>query len=223
MKPTLIKDLGIIQLGNKKLAGAIYKCPICPNEFTALKIDINTDRKRNCGCSTAYKDEQLPDEINGYKIIKDLRTVSGRRTVLVQCPLCTNTYTAIIANIKLNKAKKHCGCKSIKVKVDKPKVSKVNPDASSHHPLYFTWKSMRQRCTRTTHPKYIHYGGRGITVCDRWVQSFDAFVDDMGAKPTPLHSIERINNDGNYEPANCKWATQKEQQNNKRKRTGKLM
>lgn len=220
MIPTLIKDLGVIQLGNKRLSGGLYQCPVCLNNFTALQNDINTQRKRNCGCSTAYKEEQLPDEINGYKIIKDLRTINGRRTVLIQCPLCTtNTYSVPLTNLKLNKIKRHCGCKPKKVYIPKPKIDRPTPKYK--HPMYYTWDNMIARCTRPSSPKYVNYGARGIKVCDRWMQSFNDFINDMGAKPTPLHSIERINNDGNYEPSNCKWATQKEQQNNKRPRKPK--
>lgn len=77
---------------------------------------------------------------------------------------------------------------------------------------------MLTRCYIPASPDYKNYGGRGIEVCARWQNSFDAFVSDMGPKPTPEHSIERKNNDGNYDPNNCKWATSKEQQQNRRRR-----
>jgi hypothetical protein len=76
---------------------------------------------------------------------------------------------------------------------------------------------MIRRCTNPDSTGYARYGGRGITVCDRWRESFANFLADMGPKPTPRHTIDRINNDGNYEPGNCRWATGKEQCRNTRR------
>ena len=78
---------------------------------------------------------------------------------------------------------------------------------------YRSWESMKGRCYNKNDPSYPRYGERGITVCDRWLHSFENFFEDMGERP-PSKTLDRINNDGNYEPGNCKWATNKEQQNN---------
>lgn len=80
---------------------------------------------------------------------------------------------------------------------------------------YRAWASMKRRCYNHNVEKYEHYGGRGITVCDRWKDSFVNFLDDMGRCPEGL-SLDRINNDGHYEPGNCKWSTQFEQIHNRR-------
>jgi hypothetical protein len=86
----------------------------------------------------------------------------------------------------------------------------------SDTPEHITWLNIRQRCLNPTHKKYKYYGGRGITVCDRWRHSFENFLSDMGPRPTPKHSAERINNNRGYEPGNVKWATKLEQANNTR-------
>lgn len=81
---------------------------------------------------------------------------------------------------------------------------------------YSTWHSMKKRCYSKRYSQYEDYGGRGIIVCDHWKNSFINFLQDMGKRPEGDYSIDRINNDGNYEPNNCRWATRSEQQKNKR-------
>jgi hypothetical protein len=76
---------------------------------------------------------------------------------------------------------------------------------------------MKGRCLSVTHRDFGNYGGRGIAICERWRDSFPAFYEDIGPRPSKRHSVDRIDNDGHYEPGNCRWATQSEQNNNQRR------
>lgn len=78
---------------------------------------------------------------------------------------------------------------------------------------YRTWKAMKERCLNPNHLAFHRYGGRGVTICDRWSESFENFFADMGERPAGL-TLDRINPDGNYEPGNCRWATPSEQRRN---------
>lgn len=84
------------------------------------------------------------------------------------------------------------------------------------HPLYRTWANIVQRCTNPTSKDYPYYGGRGIRIAPQWRANFAQFLRDVGEKPDPDLSIDRINNDGNYEPGNVRWATKSEQRLNQR-------
>lgn len=88
------------------------------------------------------------------------------------------------------------------------------PPRKMRDPIYAVWCNMKARCQNPKDPDYPRYGGRGITICLRWMR-FENFRDDMGPRPSKKHKIERLHNDGNYEPNNCAWATQIEQSRNR--------
>ncbi len=89
----------------------------------------------------------------------------------------------------------------------------------SYSPEYQAWKRAKQRCHNPKNPKYPIYGGRGITMCDLWRRSFQDFFDHIGPIPSPKHTLDRKNTNKGYEPGNVRWATYKEQNNNRNPRT----
>jgi len=120
--------------------------------------------------------------------------------------VCGNVVSVPASNLK-NGHTKSCGCFH---KSQTAKANKTHGEACKTSE-YSAWFNAKQRCIREDHPSYKRYGGRGITMCDRWLNSFENFLEDMGRRPSSLHSIDRKDNDGHYEPSNCRWATKKEQ------------
>ena len=151
----------------------------------------------------------------------------GRLTVLGFCGMknknslwlclcdCGNTCRTHSGNMKRGHSRS-CGCLS-----DESRRAGTHGERKGQTRTveYTCWRNMLTRCTNSNSQDFCNYGGRGITVYDRWLHSLENFLADMGRKPTPKHTIDRINNDGNYEPGNCRWVTRSVNCRNKRSNT----
>lgn len=127
------------------------------------------------------------------------------------CTCECGTETVVFASALRHGVTKSCGC----LKFDsKPRLKHGESGRKRHSREYRIWAGMRARCLQPDNPNYQRYGARGISICDRWME-FQNFLKDMGRCPAGL-SIDRINNDGNYEPGNCRWADKKTQALNRR-------
>ena len=153
---------------------------------------------------------------NRYTVIGSAGvSAHGKTQWLCRCD-CGNE--SIVAGGSLhNGHQKSCGC--LKVEVARARMT-----THGHHPTgkqtpeYTAWCNIKIRCYNPEAENYEYYGGRGIRVCDRWLNSFENFLSDMGERPSRKHTIDRKENNGNYEPSNCRWITMLEQCANRRKR-----
>jgi len=129
----------------------------------------------------------------------------GNRRCLCEC-VCGNIKTINESSL-ISGGTQSCGCMT---------KGRHATHGMTKTPEYGIWGKMKDRCYKRSDGGYKHYGGRGIAVCDRWLIFFENFITDMGLRPSLNHSIERKDNNGDYEPGNCKWATCLEQNQNKR-------
>ncbi len=213
-----IKDLPPTGNGRK----SIFICPKCNNEVEMFHRF--TKRNKSCGCNRIRTGKDIYNYINldkfepigdyGLLFIKDLPIKNKLRFVLAQCS-CGKLFESYLTPLRRNQTRS-CGC------FNHNNNTFGNMINSKNEFLYSRWQGMKQRCFNKSNNKYKDYGGRGITVYNLWINNFQMYYDYMSALPKfdkaldDGLTIDRINNDKNYEPGNLRWATIQEQNLNRR-------
>lgn len=193
-----------------------WKCRCeCGNVTVATGANLKAGRTKSCGCASAKTTRNIAGQkfgrLTAIELADPYVSKSGMQRTRWRCVCDCGAEACVQSRFLMSGATQSCGCLQAEVNS-----SAHTTHGGSNSRLYNIWCGMKDRCSNPNNNRYDRYGGRGIIVCEEWRGSFESFSRWAFANGyNDSLSIDRVNNDGNYEPKNCRWATAKEQANNR--------
>lgn len=202
------KLLAIQPSGNKYNTNILWECACdCGNIVERTTSQLKRGRSTHCGCGSIKNLKGMT--FGKLTVVRESGRHAKSRKVLWECLCSCGNYTVTTGDTLQSGNTSSCGCGLVKHGLHK-------------HTLYRTWSDMIRRCHEPNSTAYEYYGGRGIVVCDEWKSSVEKFIQDveeiLGEKPSPSHTLDRIDTNLGYQPDNVRWASKSEQIMNSRKR-----
>lgn len=192
----------------------------CGREGVRNPEQLRSGQSQHCGCLTEHR--TIPIGTRFGKLVvsgeSHATTYMGRQHHKIECLCdCGTTVSRFTTELRADRAKSCGRCpRSMSVELKTAISLRNRTHGQTDSPEYRAWSSMKKRCLNPRHGVYARYGARGITVCERWIGDFPAFLSDMGPRPSADHSLERVDNNLGYSPSNCEWRSRHAQNRNRR-------